>query len=106
VTTTLLVDVDAGLGDLAPPPPLHTGTRFEAPWQARLFGMTVAFLEARGLPWDAFRGHLVRAVAGHRVDPADTPATAYYAAWLSAFESLLDEVGEQPGSTSAPQVVS
>ena len=71
---------------------LDQGVRFEAPWQARLFGVTVAFLEASGLPWDAFRTHLVRAIAAEPAgEQADSASTAYYAAWLTAFEALVDE---------------
>ena len=78
---------------------LDHGARFEAPWQARLFGVTVAFLEASGLPWDAFRGHLVRAIAAEPAGDgeAESAATAYYAAWLTAFEAL---VAEHAGITS------
>ena len=72
---------------------LEQGARFEAPWQARLFGVTVAFLEASGLPWDAFRAHLVRAIAAEPAadGEAESPATAYYTAWLTAFEALVAE---------------
>ncbi len=71
---------------------LHEGARFEAPWQARLFGVTVAFLEARGLPWDVFRRHLVRAIAAEPAhEGTQSAATAYYAAWLTAFEALVAE---------------
>jgi nitrile hydratase accessory protein len=77
---------------------LEQGARFEAPWQARLFGVTVAFLEAQVLPWDAFRSHLVRAIAARPThDEAESAASAYYAAWLTAFEAL---VAEQTGATS------
>jgi nitrile hydratase accessory protein len=70
---------------------LDRGARFEVPWQARLFGVTVAFLEANALPWDAFRSHLVRAIAEPAGEEAESAATVYYAAWLTAFEALIAE---------------
>ena len=56
---------------------------FAAPWEARAFGLAAAYVEATGVGWDAFRAHLVEAIAEL---PDDTP---YYEAWVEALERLL-----------------
>jgi hypothetical protein len=68
-------------------PPRRNGELvFEAPWQARAFGLCVAVLEREGVGWDAFRRHLVAAIT------AD-PDGAYYDAFVRALDSFLDERG-------------
>jgi len=45
-------------------PPRRNGElAFEAPWQARAFGICLALLEREGLEWKDFRPHLVKAIA-------------------------------------------
>ena len=55
---------------------------FDAPWQARAFGIAVAIVEKLGLPWDAFRQHLMEEIA------AD-PQRPYYDSWGRALESMI-----------------
>jgi len=56
----MIDDIDAS-GRTAPP--RRNGELvFDAPWEGRAFGMTVALLEREGLGWDAFRPHLVQAI--------------------------------------------
>jgi len=59
---------------------------FSAPWEARVLALAVALVERLGLPWDAFRRHLIDAVA------AD-PERPYYESWTVALESLVVELG-------------
>ena len=70
------------------------GPTFDAPWQARAFGLAVALCEQTGRDWASFQGRLV----DHRddVDPAELDAAVedvYYRAWLAALEDLLVEEG-------------
>ncbi len=55
---------------------------FDAPWQARAFGIAVAVVEKLGLPWDAFRQRLMHEIA------AD-PQRPYYDSWGLALESMV-----------------
>jgi len=55
---------------------------FAAPWEGRAVAVAVTLVERLGLPWDAFRSHLIDAIA------AD-PARPYYESWAAALESLV-----------------
>jgi nitrile hydratase accessory protein len=59
---------------------------FAAPWEARALALAVALVERLGLPWDAFRRHLIDAVA------AD-PQRPYYESWAVALEAFVFELG-------------
>jgi nitrile hydratase accessory protein len=59
---------------------------FDAPWQARVFGMAVALSEDARYDWEEFRQELIRAVA--EAEASGGPFE-YYEAWLQAFERLL-----------------
>lgn len=72
------------------------GPVFDAPWQARAFGIVVALHdEGDGFDWMEFQGRLVDEVAA--VDPDMAPEGAleegYYEQWLAAFECLVVEEG-------------
>jgi nitrile hydratase accessory protein len=90
--STGLASVDRELGTATPLPRDNGELVFEEPWQGRALGMAVVVLERTGLSWADFRRHLVAAIAA-RAEPAESPATAYYTAWLDALESLLAERG-------------
>jgi nitrile hydratase accessory protein len=87
---TELATVDRELGAVTPLPRDNGELVFEEPWQGRALGMAVVVLERTGLSWADFRRHLVAAIAERPSGP-ESPATAYYAAWLDALESLLAE---------------
>lgn len=78
------VDVDAA--GPAAPPRTNGELVFEAPWQARTFGLCLAVLEREGLGWDALRRHLVPVIDHH-------PDAPYYEQLAEALESLLVERG-------------
>ena len=78
-----------GVLDIAGPgaPPRRNGELvFDAPWQSRLFGVTMALYESGRFDWEEFRRRLIAAVA--RRERSDEP-WSYYACWLEAFEELL-----------------
>ena len=86
-----LATVDRELGAVTPLPRDNGELVFEEPWQGRALGMAVVVLERTGLSWADFRRHLVAAI-GARPAGSESPATAYYTAWLDALESLLAEL--------------
>ena len=86
-----LATVDAALGAEAPLPRDNGELVFEELWQGRALGMAVVALERLGVPWADFRRHLASAIAARPASEDESPATAYYAAWLDALETLLAE---------------
>jgi nitrile hydratase accessory protein len=88
-----LVTLDAALGEEAPLPRDNGELVFEEPWQGRALGMTVVALDRLAVPWADFRRHLASAIAARPASQDESPATAYYAAWLDALARLLAERG-------------
>ncbi len=84
-----MIPIDAG-GPSAPPRS-NGELVFEAPWQARAFGMAVALLEREGLGWEAFRRHLIPAIAAR-------PGAAYYEQFVDALTAFADELAAGPPS--------
>jgi nitrile hydratase accessory protein len=69
---------------------------FDAPWQARAFGLVVALHDdGNGFDWMAFQRRLIDEVdaADSDMAPVDALENAYYEQWLTAFENLLVEEG-------------
>ena len=93
-----LATVDRALGAEASLPRDNGELVFEEPWQGRALGMGVVVLERTGASWAEFRRHLAAAIATRPEGEGESPATAYYAAWLDALEALLAERGvlDQP----------
>jgi len=103
---------DAPALDSAGPaaPPRRNGELvFDAPWESRLFGLTLA-LHAQGrFAWDEFRQRLIAEVAARDRDAAGGAGFAYYEAWRAALEDLLAakglcagaEIGERAGALAA-----
>src|SRR5262245_22563550 len=76
-------------------PPRKNGELvFDTPWEARLFGLTMALHEAGFFEWEEFRQKLIAEIAHweHHHQGSGTP-WSYYERWLAAFEQLLDERG-------------
>jgi hypothetical protein len=77
-------------------PPRRNGALvFEASWQARAFGMAVALLDRHGLEWDAFRRHLVVAIAAQ-------PEGAYYEQFVDALTAFADELAAESTTSGSP----
>jgi nitrile hydratase accessory protein len=92
-----LATVDRVLGADAALPRDNGELVFEEPWQGRALGMGVVALERSGASWADFRRHLAAAIAARPPVEAESAATAYYACWLDALESLLAERGQLGG---------
>ena len=73
----------------AAPPRRNGELVFEAPWESRLFGITLSLERAGLLAWEEFRGRLIAEIrdwdaAGH--PPGEW---SYYERWHAALEALL-----------------
>jgi nitrile hydratase accessory protein len=79
-----------GLSDDLAVPRKNGELQFEAPWEARVFGMAVAMYDDRQFAWDDFRLRLVQEIAEAEVHCDDS---GYYERWLGSFERLLLETG-------------
>lgn len=88
-----LATLDVALGDEAPLPRDNGELVFEEPWQGRALGMAVVALDRLSVPWSDFRAQLANAIAIRPASDDESPAAAYYAAWLDALEKLLAERG-------------
>jgi nitrile hydratase accessory protein len=68
---------------------------FEAPWEARAFGVAVALCREQGIEWEAFRARLIEEIASweqaHGSDPSDE--WSYYERWAASLERLVLELG-------------
>jgi nitrile hydratase accessory protein len=75
----------------AAPPRSNGELLFDAPWQSRLFGITMALYEAGRFEWDEFQQRLVRAVGRWEAEHPDGQGYVYYERWAEALEAMLDE---------------
>ena len=96
--------------DGAAAPPRENGElAFAAPWESRLFGLTMALVEGGRLDWEAFRGRLIARI-GDWEKRASRPLSAaagasgagepwdYWHRWREAFEDSLAAAGLVCGS--------
>ena len=90
-TRTDVLDAE---GDLAPPR-LNGELVFQAPWESRVFGVTMALYEKGDFEWEDFRRLLIDEIeTWERDNPADeTAGWSYYDCWQRAFERLIDSKG-------------
>jgi nitrile hydratase accessory protein len=85
VTAERVLDADGP----AAPPRRNGELVFAAPWESRLFGMTLALHEAGHFAWDEFRARLIVEIARRDRDPG----WRYYVCWAAALEDLLAAKG-------------
>jgi hypothetical protein len=76
-------DIDTGLEGQASPPRDNGEIVFEAPWERRVFGLTVAACRSGACDWESFRQRLIR-----RID--DDATRPYWQSWTAAFEDVLE----------------
>lgn len=75
--------IDADLEGPISPPRDNGEMVFAAPWERRIFGLTVAACRSGAIEWESFRQQLI-----HRI--ADDAARPYWQSWTAAFEDVLD----------------
>jgi nitrile hydratase accessory protein len=80
---------------LAAPPRANGELLFEAPWEGRLFGVTLALLEAGRFEWSEFQARLIEAIAAHEAELTEVEEGGYryYDCWLQAFQGLATDKG-------------
>lgn len=71
---------------------------FDAPWQARAFGLAVTLHREGRYEWPAFQQRLIEEVDAEPPDPtgdrdAATLEATYYRQWMAALERLVVEEG-------------
>ncbi len=76
----------------AAPPRVNGELVFAAPWQSRIFGITLSLFEAGRFEWPEFQSRLIEAVARHEAELGDGEYQ-YYGCWLDAFCSLATDKG-------------
>ena len=74
----------------AAPPRANGELVFEAPWQSRIFGITLALLEDGRFAWPEFQSRLIEAIARHESARGNADYD-YYACWLEAFRTLATD---------------
>jgi nitrile hydratase accessory protein len=72
----------------AAPPRRNGELVFAAPWESRLFGLTMALHQAGAFDWEEFRERLIAAIGEWERDPG-AGAWRYYERWQVALERLL-----------------
>lgn len=83
----------------AAPPRANGELVFAAPWESRLFGLTMTLHERGLFVWDEFRDLLIDEIGSW--DRAPRPGEwSYYACWQAALERLL----AAKGLLGAPEV--
>ena len=74
--------IDADLAGPVSPPRDNGEIVFEAPWERRVFGLTVALCRSTQCDWESFRQRLIRRIAEDQARP-------YWESWAAALEDLL-----------------
>ena len=77
----------------AAPPRSNGEMVFDAPWESRLFGVTLALVEAERFAWTEFQQRFIAAVRAWETEHPDGEGYRYYERWAEALESLLDDLG-------------
>lgn len=77
-----MAGIDAGLAGPLSPPRRNGEIVFDAPWERRVFGVTIALCRSGAVGWDDFRRKLIRHIADHQARP-------YWQSWAIALEDVL-----------------
>jgi nitrile hydratase accessory protein len=77
----------------AAPPRSNGELVFSAPWESRLFGITVVLHERGLLDWDRFRARLIAEISAWESANSGSDEYDYYERWQAALERLLAEDG-------------
>jgi hypothetical protein len=76
--------LDADLVGPLSPPRDNGELAFAAPWERRVFGLTVAACRSGACDWETFRTSLIRRIA-------DDDTRPYWHSWAVALEDVLDD---------------
>jgi nitrile hydratase accessory protein len=88
-STDAVLDVDGP----AAPPRRNGELVFAAPWESRLFGVTISLHRAGLFAWEEFRRLLIEEIAAWERQGHPQAEWSYYERWASAFERLLASKG-------------
>jgi nitrile hydratase accessory protein len=88
VSATNLLDFLDADGHAAPPRS-NGELVFQAPWESRVFGVTISLYRAGLFEWDEFRLLLIEEIAAWEKQGYDRAEWSYYERWQSALERLL-----------------
>lgn len=75
----------------AAPPRSNGELVFQAPWESRVFGVTISLYRAGLFEWDEFCRMLIEEIAEWEEQGHDREEWSYYERWQSALERLLAE---------------
>ena len=76
-------------------------SKFDEPWQAQLFALTVALNEAGHFGWPDWTRAFGATLKRRGAERAQDGSADYYAAWLETLEALLDASGGAPRTEAA-----
>ena len=76
-------------GDPASPPRRNGELLFQAPWESRLFGVTISLHRAGLFEWDEFRSLLIDEIGRWDRQAGGDTGWSYYEHWRRALERLL-----------------
>lgn len=77
----------------AAPPRRNGELVFEAPWESRLFGLTLALCQGGHFEWEEFRLLLIAEIGAFDAAGLEPGAWSYYACWRAALERALVSKG-------------
>jgi nitrile hydratase accessory protein len=80
----------------AAPPRANGELIFEAPWQSRLFGVTMSLHAAGLFEWREFQASLIAEIQRWEAGAAEGATYHYYERWQAALEDLLAAKGICP----------
>ena len=77
----------------AAPPRANGELVFEAPWESRVFALTLTLCERGPIEWEEFRELLIAEISAWDRDPPPGAPYRYWDRWLAALERLLERKG-------------
>jgi nitrile hydratase accessory protein len=77
----------------AAPPRKNGELVFGAPWESRVFGVTMALHQAGVFEWEEFRLALIAEIASSEAANSTREGWSYYERWQKALEQLLAAKG-------------
>lgn len=76
-------NIEADLEGPVSPPRVNGELVFAAPWERRIFGLTVAACRSGALDWEGFRAGLIARIARDEARP-------YWENWAAALQDVLE----------------